>query len=196
MGLTADDYRQQLAKLLPAGPAWDIENAPNSYQLLDGLAQEFFRVFTRAANLAAEATPSTTSELLPDYERLFSLPDVCVTTTQTIDQRHAALASKMTAIGQQTPAYYISLAATMGYPGATITTYQQATCNSDCNSQIWSVADIFTWVLSVSGSTGGIYPATCNSDCNTPLNSWGDQALECRVNHEKPAHTAVLFVYL
>ncbi|PMZ39000.1 phage tail protein, partial [Pseudomonas sp. GW247-3R2A] len=41
---TADQYRQQLRGLLPAGPAWDPELVPEIDLVLTGVSLEFSRL--------------------------------------------------------------------------------------------------------------------------------------------------------
>lgn len=196
MALTADDYLGQLQALLPRGLAWARQASGVLTRLLLAWADEFARVDLRCDDLAEEADPRTTSELLLDWERVAGLPDPCVTISQTIEQRRSALASKLTYAGGQSRAYFIGLAEGMGYPGATIDEFALMTCNDDCNDSLYSIADLFTWRLNLSGATGGVFLMTCNSDCNGALQSWGNEALECRVNKFKPAHTAALFAYI
>jgi len=164
--------------------------------LLLAWADEFSRVDLRCDELVNAADPRTTVELLPDYERVFGLPDLCVTIEQTVEQRRAALLSKITERGGQSRAYFIALAASLGYAGATIDEFRPMTCNDDCNSALNGAADMFVWQLNLPGSTGGVFLMDCNSDCNSALQSWGDEALECRINQLKPAHTSVLFAYI
>lgn len=196
MALTADHYLSQLQALLPRGLAWARQQTGVLPRLLLAWADELARVHRRCDELVQEADPRTTTELLQDWERVAGLPDPCVTISQTIEQRRAALVSKLAYAGGQSRAYFISLAETLGYPGATIDEFSITTCNDDCNDALYSIADLFTWRLNLPASTGGVFVMTCNSDCNSALQSWGNEALECRVNKFKPAHTSVLFAYI
>ena len=74
---TAEQYRQALQSLLPPGPAFTREPNALLTKLLDALAQELYRADLRAAQLIDEAFPDTTTELLPDWERVAGLPDAC-----------------------------------------------------------------------------------------------------------------------
>lgn len=196
MVMSAAEYLAQLQALLPRGLAWALSRAAVLTALLQAWADEFSRIDARANALADEADPRTTAELLSDWERVAGLPDPCVTINQTIDQRRAALVSKLTLLGGQSRAYYISIAQAMGYPDATIEEFTGGmNCNDDCNDALGDIDGYFIWRLNLPASTGGIFVATCNSDCNSFLQSWGDEAIECRVNLLKPAHTQVIFAY-
>ena len=194
--MTAADYRSQLQALLPRGLAWAKQQTSVLTLLLLAWADELARVDLRCDDLANEADPRTTSELLLDWERVAGLPDICVTIDQSLEQRRAALESKLTMIGGQSRAYFISLALALGYIGATITEFSMFTCNSTCNDELNSQNDLFAWLINLPLSMGGIFIMDCDSDCNSYLRSWGDEAIECRINKFKPAHTNVLFAYI
>jgi len=195
MALSAEDYLHQLQALLPQGPAWPRDPEAVLTQLLAALAEEYARVDQRGEDLVNEADQRTTSELLADWERVAGLPDVCVTIEQTVEQRRAALVSKLTSLGGQSRQYFIDLADAMGYPGVTITEYRPMNCNDDCNDALWSELDRFTWLLTLP-AIGGTFIMNCNSTCDDALASWGDEAIECRINHFKPAHTTAYFAYI
>lgn len=115
MGMSADNYREQLQALLPRGSAWPRDAGAVLTQVLDGMAQEFARVDVRVDNLLDEVDPRTTFELLTDYERVHGLPDPCVTDALTIDQRRNALVSKFSGLGGQSTAYFLSMLERLGY---------------------------------------------------------------------------------
>lgn len=170
-------------------------NAVNLTTELNAVAKQLDTALVTADNLSTEMFADTTVQALLDWERVYGLPDPCVTIAQTIEQRRAALVSKVAALGGQSRAYFIGIAISMGYPDATIDEFQQMNCNSDCNAALNSEADTFYWQLNLPQSTGGVFYMDCNSDCNSALQSWGDEAIECRINKLKPAHTTALFAY-
>lgn len=193
--MTDEDYLHQLQSLLPLGSAWTRDPDATLTQLLLALAQEFGRVDQRGVDLIAEADPRTTSELLSDGERVAGLPDTCLTAGQTIQQRRVALVSKLTGMGGQSRQYFIALAASLGYPGAAISEFRPLNCNDHCDDAMNDESERFTWRINLPNSAGGVYIMNCNSTCSDALGSWGDEVLECRINHLKPAHTTVLFAY-
>lgn len=195
MGMMADDYLSQLKALLPRGLAFSQAPLSTLSKLLNAWADEFARVDLRCGDLATEADPRTTAELLADWERVAALPDVCVTITQTIEQRRAALVSKLIKTGGQSRAYFIELATALGYPSVTIDEFLMMNCNDDCNDSLIGLPDLFAWRVNLP-LTGGVFVMTCESNCNSSLQSWGNEAVECRINRLKPAHTNVLFAYL
>lgn len=144
-----------------------------------------------AESLPDEADPRVTSALLADWERVLGL----TASGLSQEQRKAAVAAKYYTRGAQSRAYFIALAAKLGFAGVTITEYKCANCNSNCNSALYSVADLFVWTLNVLAS-GGYFAANCNSNCNSALGSWGYSTLENAIKKDKPAHTVATFNYI
>lgn len=194
MALNAKAYLQQLQALLPSGLAWP--RAADAYltKLLSAFSQEFARIDTRVDNLLNEADPRTTLEMLPDWERLAGLPDPCVSSDQTVEQRQSALVTKLTIQGGQSRAYFIDMADALGYQDTEIEEYFPFTCESYCDEFLNSLADRHTWTIYLQ-SDGGLEVMTCESPCDSFLQSFGDEVIECRINQYKPAHTVVLFAY-
>lgn len=177
-----------LVSIDPNGPEISIELEAEGKALDE--AQAF------ADQLLLEMDPRTCSLTLIDWERVYDLPDRCVTAVQSVDQRRASLISLVSMQGGQSRQFFIDLADAMGYPGATIDEFRPMTCNDNCNSALWSETDRFTWQVNLPYATGGVFVANCNSVCDSPLQSWGDEAVECRINRFKPAHTTAVFAYV
>ena len=119
---TADDLLPQVLALTPRGPAWGTDEAGDGRG-----ASPIMRLFWRAlaawaaANNTAEfdtaiqALPSAITWSLPDWEREYGLPDGCASFAPTTEQRVAAVRLRYGAQGGQSPAYFICLAASLGY---------------------------------------------------------------------------------
>jgi uncharacterized protein YmfQ (DUF2313 family) len=183
------NHEDLLKRSLPHG-AYD-PNAPVISAELAAEGNALDAVQQSAATLLAEADPRSAYLTLPDWERVLGLAALNL----SIEQRRAAVAAKYFQHGGQSRAFFIALAERLGFPNAAITEYQLATCNSDCNSALYSEADLFVWTLTVT-ALGGFYTANCNSPCDAALGSWGYSTLEDAVNLYKPAHTRALFNYV
>lgn len=195
MALSTSDYLQQLQALLPPGPAWPHDEQSTLTRLLDGLATELARVDGRAWQLVEEADPRTTAELFLDWERVAGLPDACAEAfggEQTLDQRRVALVAKLVTLGGQSPAYFIGLAAALGY-AITITEFHAETVNDDVNYPLYDEAWTFAWQVNAALNTFTEF--TANSTVSDPLAAWGNALLECVINRLKPAHTLAIFSY-
>ena len=121
---TAADYLEQLKTLLPPGQAFPRESGTTLHSLLDGMSIELARVDGRCEALPLEANPSTTSEMLSDWERVAGLPDKCSgVLEETLQGRKNTLLAKLSSTGGQSAAYFIELAGVLGYT-VTIETYR------------------------------------------------------------------------
>ena len=117
----ADDILPQLLQLTPRGPAWGTDEAgdgrgarPIMLAFWRALAGHAAQNYTIDFDLATQCFPSAITYSLPDWEAEYGLPDTCVSVTGTA-QRVAAVRTKFGAIGGQSPAYYVCLAASLGY---------------------------------------------------------------------------------
>jgi uncharacterized protein YmfQ (DUF2313 family) len=110
------DYGTAFLALLLQGPAWPRDPGTTLDLACRGLAEYWGFVDSRAADLLEqESDPRLTLELLPDWERNWGLPDPCYTAPQTISERQRALVQRMTIEGAQSRAFFIEVAAYIGY---------------------------------------------------------------------------------
>lgn len=183
-------HAELLALLLP----------PSSYApdntllaaLLAGDGAALDAVYGSAQALQGEFDPRTTAALFPDWETTAGLPDACIGAGQTSSQRRAALVAKWIGQGGQTPAYFVGLAAAMGYT-ITITEFRPHDVNSDVNAPLLDAAWRYAWQVNAALDT--VTVLTVNDTVIDPLAAWGNQALECMLTRLKPAHTHVIFSY-
>lgn len=193
---TAEQYRVQFRQLLPQGPAWDLERLPELAQVLDGLSVELARVDGRIVSLYAEMDPASVTELVPDWELVMGLPDACLGDSPSFGDRQLSVRQRLTAIGAQTPAYYISIAKGEGYPNATVTQYRAPRFGKarfgKAHFGTWRVQ--FMWTL----NTGGRQ----RLGRRFGVSYWGERfgvnpgsALECLIRRYAPAHTVVRINY-
>ena len=109
------DYFGQLRALLPRGDFWRLDGAAGLSGILDSVAGELARVDSRADALEQEADPRATFEMLEDWERVAGLPDPCLSLDQSLGARRAWLVQRLTARGGSSVAYFLGLAASLGY---------------------------------------------------------------------------------
>lgn len=156
-------------------------------------------VLDGATNLAdvvlLEHQPGRAALAFGDWERNFSLPDACSGGAAASEAtRRANLLERISGHGNLSRAYYIDVAANLGYPGCTITEYGPMTCADPCDSAVNGPEFIGVWRLNVPVSTA-VVPMTCESTCDAALNSWGNTQLECVIGKRKPANTKAVFGY-
>lgn len=210
---SGDDYAEAFANELPTGPAWprDVDSVP--MRVVSGLMQIWGDLDARAADLLeTEADPRATIEMLSDWERAFGLPDPCVAEPVTIVDRHKALVNRMTALGSQSRAFFIGVAAALGYP-ITITEFSPVMCGvsrcGDTRSRApadpgdtgyrWQIGPPemrFYWRVKIVGAKVRWFRAgsgRCGVDPMVRIGLATD--LECLFRRWKPAHTDIVFDY-
>jgi uncharacterized protein YmfQ (DUF2313 family) len=194
MALTRDDYRRQLHALAPPGAALPDALDSQWQQLLDALAAVLGEVDSRAEDLLRESDPRRTAELLTDWERVVALPGPCDALAPTLQERRNQLVAKLTSIGGQSRAYFIGLAAALGYE-ITITEFNPFRAGfSHAGDSLTNDTWLHWWMVNAPGTQ--VFPFLAGrSAAGEPLRSWGDERLECPIRDKKPAHTQVAFSY-
>lgn len=186
-------YATMIQNLLPVGLAWPRQSATNMESFLEAISGEFMRVDTRVDDMLREAYPLTTSELLTDWERVTGLPEECEGLAETTQRRREAVHQKLSAIGGQSPGYYIDVAARLGYE-ITITEFSPFVAGDSAGDSAWGDDWAYAWQVNAPEETVSFFAAGEGS-AGDPLASWGNQLLECVITRLKPAHTIVIFAY-
>jgi uncharacterized protein YmfQ (DUF2313 family) len=193
--LTPDDFTAGAQRSLPRGAAWPRDPDALLTSLTAALAARHADVHRRAVQLlAVEADPRSTVEMLPDWEHAYGLPDPCTPLNATLQQRRAALVAKIVSIGGQSRAYFIQVAAALGY-AITIEEFKPSIVGvTHCGDLLrdkgwrflWRVhaPAVKSWRAKAGASTAGEF-----------LGAHGTGPLECVLNRLKPAHTVLEFAY-
>lgn len=193
---TAEEYRQQLRGLLPAGPAWDPELVPEIELVLQGVAVEFARLDGRAVDLLNEMDPSGVSELVPDWEAIMGLPDPCLGLNPAFEDRRLAVRRRLFEVGGQTPAYFIDIAVGQGYPQASVIEHRAPRFGRArfglAHFGTWSAQFMWTLDTGPRRRLGRRFGASF----------WGERfganpsgALECVIRRSAPAHALEFINY-
>jgi uncharacterized protein YmfQ (DUF2313 family) len=192
---TAADYLEQLKTLLPPGQAFPREAGTTMHDLLDGMSIELARADARGETLPFEANPSSSGEMLSDWERVAGLPDKCSgVLEETLQGRRNALLAKLSSTGGQSPAYFIQLAAVLGYT-VTIEEFRPFRAGRSHAGDALTNGDwVFTWLIRAPETTVISFRAGVSA-AGERLRTWGNDTLECKINQLKPAHTIALFAY-
>lgn len=194
---TADSYTNQILQLFPTGDAWDESRLGKLRDLSDVMAQELARVNVSTDAISIDWNPNATVNLLSDWERCLGLPDSCIADEdQTQQQRREAVVAKLNNSGYQTPAYYESLARTLGYSAVVIEHFpfraDSGSANDPANSDEWA----YTWEVRQDGFDLQIRDFKVGSSAvGEGLRQWGNTQLECIIRDQAPAHTQVIFSY-
>lgn len=193
--LTADDFLSALHALLPSGRAWFKDPDSIQTKTLQGAAPTFVRQTARSNNLLIDGFPSTTNELLPEWEESLGLPDPCAGESPTLQQRRAQVVARFANVGGQSAAYFVQFASNLGYE-ISVVSYAparagQARCGDADNSEDWAHA----WSVQLPISTV-TYARASQSTAGEPLAVWGNAVLQCELAAFKPAQTTIIFQYL
>jgi uncharacterized protein YmfQ (DUF2313 family) len=189
------DWLAALRALLPRGAAWSGAWNDVLGAVLAGIADRLGWIEGRlTAFLRRESLPVTATELLPDWERAFGLPDECCPFpySQPIEQRRAALRTRLTNIGGQSRAYLIGLAARYGY-SISIVEFRPARAGvmragDRCRGAAWR----FAW--GVQGYTARVFLARAGVlRAGDRLRAFDIGVLGCLLQRAKPAHTVLFF---
>jgi uncharacterized protein YmfQ (DUF2313 family) len=190
----AADFLAAMQALLPRGRVWPRDATAVQTQVLSGLAPCYERQTARANYLLADAFPTTTYELLPEWEATLGLPDPCAGPAPSIPLRRAQVVARLTALGGASIPFLVSFAARLGYTVA-ITQYSQARAGmlkagQPCCGYDWN----FAWKITAPLNTI-VRAAAGSMAAGDPLASWGNKVLECEFRAVMPAHTIPIFAY-
>lgn len=189
----AADFLAALQAMMPRGKVWPRDADAVQTQALDGHAKPFATHSARANNLLVDAFPASTEELLPEWEETLGLPDPCAGEAPTIQLRQAQVLARFTAIGGQSAAYFISLAATLGYE-ITITQFAPFRFGETFERPLYGVAWAFAW--QVNAPTFSVERFQFGVDTfGDPFSYWNNNVLQCELQRYAPAHTYLLFNY-
>jgi len=162
---------------------------------LSALSEEFARIDARAGQVIDEADPRNTTELLVDWERVagLSAPSPLDGSLLSTDQRRANLVSRITERGGQSPAYYIALAARMGFV-ITITEFKEWSVGDSVDAPLYGADWNFAWRANVPDVNAKEW--SVDSTVDDPFAIWFEGLLlERALLDDKPAHTILLVNY-
>lgn len=188
-------YAKQFLALLPTGAIWGKDGA--LAVLADCLAAPFAALHRRALDLIEEADPRTCKESLPDFEREMGLPDKCLLKagTPTMTERRDAVVQKRTGRGGLSAAYFISMAAGLGY-SISIETFRPFICGlSRCGDPLTADDSRFVWRVTIHGPRTSYFRAGGSMAGERLGQIAAAEDLECRLRTLQPSHTDLLISY-
>lgn len=186
MAMTADDYFRQLQALLPHGAAWPRDPEANLSKFLRGIAEELARVDARGETLINEADPSTSSELIAEWERVVG-PFEC----GPVGDRNKLVVAKLAYLGGQSPKFFVDLAAKSG---VTVEVREFRPAKADVvkvGDPLCDNAWAHTWMIV--HPTIEWYHFRIGDPVGWPLRVWKGEAVAFCIGKYQPAHTRLLF---
>ncbi|WP_428485939.1 YmfQ family protein [Rhodopila sp.] len=181
--------------LPPPGRAFPSDPTTIQAQVFTPPADALLNVRAIALQLAnVEADPAFTTELLPDWEADFGLPDPCSAPGASVEQRRASLLARIASLGGQSPGYYIAVAAALGFT-ISITEFIPFRLGvAQLGQPLLSPGWQFVWQVNAPAITVSYFKLG-QSVWGDPFWSVGNTELQCRIRALAPAHTLVLFKY-
>ena len=189
--LSDADFQAALLRLMPRGRVWRNDPGSNLSALAGALAPSWTRNTAAAAQVLVDASPATTSNLLTEWENSLGLPDPCTAPNPTIQQRQAAVRAKWGARGGLTKAYFIAMAADLGFT-ITITEFSPFAVDQPCDGSLWDVGWSYVWQVNAPAITT-FYFSVDESSVDDALETYDAGELICRIRANAPAETLVIF---
>lgn len=191
--LTSDDFVAGVQGLLPTGRAWPRDPTATQAKFFGGIADDLFALHqAEVLLLDVESEPSEAVQLLPEWETDYGLPDPCTPAAATLTQRRAALLTKITTLGGQSAAYYISVAAALGY-AVTITTWRAFDGWSSPWDPVTDARWRFAWQVNAPAITVDWFIGW--SSPWDPMWAISDTELDCRLGSIAPAYSKLWIQY-
>ncbi|UPG89260.1 DUF2313 domain-containing protein [Luteibacter aegosomaticola] len=191
---SADDFTAALSGLLPRGRVWPRDPDAVVMKTVACLSPTYERSSLAATNLLVTAFPATATDLIPEWQETLGLPDPCAGTAPTIVQQRHQIVARLTDSGGQSAAYFIHLAAALGYQ-VTVTNDAPFRCGqSRAGHHVGSTEWFFVWAIHAPLVTTILFLAG-QSTAGEPLVTFGNAVLECELGERTPAHTILKFIY-
>lgn len=143
----------------------------------------------------AAITPDGDTELLPDWERVYGLPDACLADIDSsVSSRVASVIDKIRRGGGLSRQFFIDLAAALGY-AISIIEFSPFTVSSPVTYPLHDTDSQYYWQVTLPTATPP-RPFSVLDSVMTPLVVYQTGLLECLLQKLKPAHTELLFAYI
>lgn len=188
------DFTGAFKSLLPRGRVWPRDEDSIIGDFCSAMAPSAKRVTDAAVALLIDAFPSTTVQLLPEWEASLGLPDPCAGPSQTIQQRQQQVLAKFTNSGGQSANYFISILASLGFTGITISNYAPFRVGiNHIGDPLYSGGWAYTWLITAPNLNVVYFRAGKSTVGEALYNLTNAAVLECIVREYAPAHTNPLF---
>ncbi len=193
-----DDYTVSLAHYLPSGDLWSSRNVQETtfYKLLYGLALILLDVDIQIEDFKKEFYPVNTVKFLDEWESLLGIPDNCLSSRDTTEERTKHIIGALGALGCVTKEDWINLAAIMGYE-IEINYMSEETAWPWVWPHVWGGTEVqnrFIMVITIKNvvlPTQGVWPWIWP-------HAWGEdetKPLRCIFSRIKAAHTLITYKY-
>jgi uncharacterized protein YmfQ (DUF2313 family) len=184
----------EVERRLPPGPAWLFRDGSLARRLLEAAAVPLAWLEERILRLLEESDPRTTVELLPDFERVYGLPDSCAPTATSLVARRAAVVRKINAPVGHTNEAIASVVHAFGLP-CTVESHRVAAAGlAEIGDELTDEAWANSLTVHLPDPPVVWFEADW-SGAGDPLAEYVGEQLECAVERVAPAHLVLVFQY-
>lgn len=183
--------------LWPRGAAWGTPDgeAASTTSVIAGLTRAllapFAALYAKAWQLTDEARSGSIVDSLDEWERDYGLPDPCVTTAQTDDERRRVLRVRVRGLPTITPADIVRLAASLGFVVALEEPDAFRCGESECgsNHEPSNTGLELQWVVHIRNAPSWRFEAGIGEAGVDRLLDFDNGALMCAIRRIAPAWT-------
>ncbi len=196
LGYSEEQYYQALKKLLPSGPAWELEDSSVFMKMLEIASIEFARVDADIVRLIKESDARTANVTLSEWFYQWGIPDNCLKLLPdaTTEKYRAVLVSKISSLGSSFGELVQLISNALGYKNVNIKTFKTFKTTSTVDARVYDDRWV-NWFMAVTLEKGNIHIFQVSDRSNERLRDWGDELFECLIKSLAPAHCGVIFQY-
>lgn len=194
VSFTTDNYYDAMKKLLPQGPAWELEDNTFFMKMLYLAALEFARLDADIFKMIDESDPQSASVTLLDWFHQWGIPEECRSEEDDLEVLITQLLIKIRTLGLTFQELVYLIGQSCGYSETKIDSKHVFTVASTVDdalySEIWA-----NWFYTINVEKVNSIPFKTTSRVSERLQKWGNELFECLVKHYTPAHTSTIFTY-
>jgi uncharacterized protein YmfQ (DUF2313 family) len=163
-------------------------------KILEGLALEWLNFNDKLDKVSNEYNPTSTTDLIQDWETFVGIPDSCISVASTLEQRRLNILLKLAGVNVSTETQFKNIAAILGYNIQVSNGIVTSTFPLVLPFLLIEEASApFTIVITLPSS---LAPKGFPLTLPFTLTSQQPQILNCLFNKLKPANTQLFFRYL
>ena len=195
LGYTSEQYMGALQKLLPQGPAWELEGNEFLYKVLELASLEFARIDNDILMLIREASPETCSVTFDDWCHQWGIPDKCLLDVNAdLDLYRTLLCLKIYSQGYSFVECINMICNALGFKTVSLYTNTLHTVSSPMNTGLYDSQWGLQIIIHTEDETSITYFRTTSS-AQRRLAEWGIEVFECIVKSFAPCWAKVVFSY-
>lgn len=180
---SAEDYLAALQALMPRGRIWPRDSNSVQAQVLGGLAPSYEANNQRANNLLVDAFPSTSVELLPEWEATLGLTATSAGPTATVAARQALVVARLIGLNGISVADFTAYAGLLGYQISVKGNAPFRAGQSRAGAHLGRVERMFEWIV------------TAHALPSMPFGAYGPTLLQQEMQRLAPPYGFLKFVF-